>query len=176
MALESGVLIRAPTLSRSCWFATTTVIDDFPTVADMRTLGERLKEAREEKQLSQSGLAKLAGVTQSTIGNLESGTRQNPRALLAIATALGVNAEWLSTGRGSKHPQARTQSINPLAARLGAMLDMVDGDRQQAIYADLLNRLAELLTTPDAHEADQPDPSPTPAPAVGSGKRRVSGH
>ena len=47
-------------------------------------------------------LAKKAGVSQSTIGNLEAGLRESPRQLLEIAAALGVSPLWLKTGEGTE--------------------------------------------------------------------------
>lgn len=67
----------------------------------METIAERLKRAREVKEWSQEQLAKAAGVSQGTIGNVESGLRKNPRELLAIAHSLGVTPEWLQWGTES---------------------------------------------------------------------------
>jgi phage repressor protein C with HTH and peptisase S24 domain len=69
-------------------------------IRDMRTLAERLAWAREQKGLTQDALAKLAGVSQGTIGNLESGLRQSARRIVNIASALNVDAVWLAEGRG----------------------------------------------------------------------------
>ncbi len=67
----------------------------------MRTLAERLTWARTQKHLSQEALARLSGVSQSTIGNLESGLRLSARRITNIAEALGVSAIWLAEGVGS---------------------------------------------------------------------------
>lgn len=68
----------------------------------METIAERLKVRREELALSQIDLAQRAGVSPGTIGNIESGTRKNPRELLAIARVLGVHAQWLKDGKGPR--------------------------------------------------------------------------
>lgn len=68
----------------------------------VKTIAERLKTAREDLGLSQEQVASAAGVTQSTIGNIEAGLRKNPRELLAIAAAVKVSPEWLKTGRGDR--------------------------------------------------------------------------
>ncbi len=49
-----------------------------------------LKDAREEKKLSQKKLAELSGVPQQTISAIESGARENTGAdtLYRLATAL----------------------------------------------------------------------------------------
>jgi transcriptional regulator with XRE-family HTH domain len=65
-----------------------------------RTLGDRVRWARGQRKLSQQALGTLAKVSQGTIGNLESGARQQPRALIAIAKALRTNPDWLLTGKG----------------------------------------------------------------------------
>lgn len=65
-----------------------------------QTIGDRIKEARALRGLSQKDLAKLVGLATSTIGNLEAGLRSQPRYIVAIANALNVDVNWLSTGQG----------------------------------------------------------------------------
>ncbi|MDR6585552.1 helix-turn-helix domain-containing protein [Herbaspirillum frisingense] len=81
----------------------------------MKTLAVRLQWARTKKNLSQEALAKKAGVSQSTIGNLESGLRQTARRITAIADILEVNPMWLSDGKGSPEPahgSSRAESVD----------------------------------------------------------------
>ena len=73
----------------------------------MKTIAERLKDAREAAQLTQPELAARAGVSQGTIGNIESGLRKRPRELLSIAAALNVSPEWLETGKGQMQATAK---------------------------------------------------------------------
>lgn len=72
----------------------------------VNTIAIRCKGEREARGWSQSDLADRAGVSQGTIGNLESGLRKRPREIVSIATALGVSPAWLETGKGEKRPQA----------------------------------------------------------------------
>jgi transcriptional regulator with XRE-family HTH domain len=67
----------------------------------MDTLPSRLKRAREARGLTQTELAKLAKVAQSTVGNIEAGKRQGASSLPALAHALQVNYWWLRDGDGS---------------------------------------------------------------------------
>lgn len=67
----------------------------------MKTIAERLRYAREtHKKWPQTQLATAAGVSQSTIGNIESGIRQGRGSLPAIAKALGISHDWLADGEG----------------------------------------------------------------------------
>lgn len=83
--------------------------------------------------MTQSQVADKAGVRQGTIGNIESGTRQRPRELLAIADAVQVPARWLESGRGSPPATVRqpnTPTADPtfdLAAALPVVLGRLPG-------------------------------------------------
>lgn len=85
----------------------------------MKKLENRLAWAREQKKLTQAELAKLAGVSQSTIGNLEAGIRFSARRIANIADALGVSAIWLAEGIGEiRRSTAADQDIDVLDYRL----------------------------------------------------------
>jgi transcriptional regulator with XRE-family HTH domain len=89
-----------------------------------KSLSERLAEARKHLGWTQAVLAERAGVSQSTIGNLESGTRSRPRNLLAIASALGVSAVWLEFGTGrtfADSPRLRSD-VDELASLIQSYL------------------------------------------------------
>ena len=75
----------------------------------MNTLAERLTWARTSKNMSQTELAKKAGVSQSTIGNLEAGLRKTAKSVTAIAAALHVNPFWLADGKGT--PELGAQAV-----------------------------------------------------------------
>lgn len=82
-----------------------------PTLVAMRkkartAFGERLKQAREAKKLTQPQLAKLAGVAQGTVGEAET-TAIGSKYTAVFASVLGVRAEWLSSGTG---PMADTST------------------------------------------------------------------
>jgi transcriptional regulator with XRE-family HTH domain len=53
--------------------------------------GDRLRELREDRMLSQTELAKMAGITQAAISGFERGERKaQPRTVRRLAEALGV--------------------------------------------------------------------------------------
>lgn len=122
----------------------------------MKTLKERLKWARKQKGWKQWQLAKAAGVVTSTIGNLETRDTENPRHILQIANALGVEAEWLSTGKGPMKKDKFDLINNPgvtyssdelgmiRRANLSLLIDLMGGltsmssitgvDKEQLVY------------------------------------------
>lgn len=134
-----------------------------PPDLQRNTLAERLKWARETiARVSQEELARRAGVSQGTIGNIESGTRRAPRDLLEIAKAAGVSAEWLKYGRGPirvGHYGPQQQSIDAISIRdalpvvLEAMRACPHRDELRTLMALIIDvdaepyrkRLAELL-------------------------------
>jgi len=93
--------IHNHTISRSCLLRQHQRDRDLYYIRDMNTLAERLTWAREQKGYTQDALAKKAGVSQSTIGNLESGLRLTARKILDIANAVDVDPMWLANGQGS---------------------------------------------------------------------------
>lgn len=74
------------------------------------TIGQRIREARRAIPMTQDELASKAGIKQPTLSELERGDSTGSSYLPAIAAALGLNALWLQTGKGSKYP---IKSITP---------------------------------------------------------------
>lgn len=67
----------------------------------MGTLGDRVREERELKGLSQQQLATAAGIKQSSLSEIETGETKSPAGdtLIALAAHLGVRPEYLQTGK-----------------------------------------------------------------------------
>lgn len=63
------------------------------------TFGERVKRMREKRKMSKAALARAAGVSPSTITEIEDGTNEESRKLPRIASALRANPLYLSEGR-----------------------------------------------------------------------------
>jgi transcriptional regulator with XRE-family HTH domain len=86
-------------------------------ITSVKTLADRVTAARVELNLSQAALATKAKVSPGTIGNIEAGSRKNPRELLAIARALKVEPEWLKSGKGPRYAGSdRSESAAPAPA------------------------------------------------------------
>lgn len=111
-------------------------------IRDMKTLAARLIWAREQKKLTQDGLAKLAGVSQGTIGNLESGLRQTARKIVNIAVAAGVDPIWLSEGKGEPDGKAMPA--------VTAAPDLIPSEPKMTLAHDDELRLLDLYRRADA--------------------------
>lgn len=89
----------------------TNVIVGYPTITNVKTLGDRIREARKKKGWTQEDLAKAAGATQSAIGNVESDARRNPRILLGVAAALGRRPQWLLNEDGPEFDDGQANVV-----------------------------------------------------------------
>jgi transcriptional regulator with XRE-family HTH domain len=75
----------------------------------MAKLGERIREVRQRKGLSQSELARLSGVARSLITNVEAGRRTLSLANARdVARALGVSVDYLI---GTFEPDERRATV-----------------------------------------------------------------
>ena len=72
-------------------------------VGAMSTIGERLKEVRLLRNLTQAQLAQQVGRSQEAISLLESGGTKEPSAttLIRVARVLRCSVRWLMTGTGT---------------------------------------------------------------------------
>lgn len=70
-------------------------------------IGQRLHDARERAGMSANALAKAAGLTHTTVQDIEMG-RRNPgvETMERLAQALGVDPCWLAYGTGTKRPDS----------------------------------------------------------------------
>lgn len=86
----------------------------------MPNIANRLKATRLEKDLTQDELAKKSGVSQGTIGNIESGARRAYGSLPRIAEALGIRNNWLRDGELPKYEFPATLNSNHTAQQPAA--------------------------------------------------------
>ena len=73
------------------------------------TFGERVQYRREKLGLTQSQLARLCGLKQPTISNIESGRNIASKMVVKLSVALRCSAVWLSTGNGPEEAQGARQ-------------------------------------------------------------------
>lgn len=123
-------------------------------VGKMKTVAERLKHARELKEWSQAQVAAASGLSQSTIGNIEAGTRKAKGSLHEIAKALGVSYEWLANGVGEIKPEApvvqgkTAAGLTPAATELALLFDLIpeaDRVRRASAYSGASRAILDVL-------------------------------
>jgi repressor LexA len=92
------------------------------------TIGERLREARENKSMDQATLAAKVGIVTRTLQRWEKG-EQVPDGLYItkIAKATSVQASWLLTGEGEMYPTpVRPDNVYPLTPAGRRKVRLVD--------------------------------------------------
>ncbi len=84
-------------------------------MSDVRTIGRmsigtRIREAREARNLNQGQLAKQIGIAQASLSLLESGRTASPKGttLTELARVLRVEPRWILTGRGPMQREDRS--------------------------------------------------------------------
>ena len=119
------------------------MIDINDKITAVNSIADRMKQAREAAGLTQPQLAKKAGVSPGTIGNIESGTRKQPRELLAIAAALRVTPTWLQSGALPMRPSnieeaPSTRGLVPLISwvQAGAWCEVAEVREHAPSYHD----------------------------------------
>lgn len=82
----------------------------------MSTLADRLKQEMDRCGFTQAMLAEKAKMAQASIHKLTSGKALESRKISQIANALGVDTDWLATGKGEK---SKGSKIQPNAEWIG---------------------------------------------------------
>ena len=104
----------------------------------------RLKELREERRLSQDGLALKLNVSQSTISAYEVGDRTpDLETLIAIAQFFGVSLDYLA-GQSDLKQQIRQSDLNSSELehlRIYRQLSDMDREKVSAYIEGLQSRL-----------------------------------
>jgi len=69
---------------------------------DSSTIGDRLKKAREKRGMSRRELSLKAGLSPAQVGHIERkvGARPQISTIVRLAETLGVDLDWLASGRG----------------------------------------------------------------------------
>ena len=128
----------------------------------MKTLGKRIRWARERAGMTQSELATHVNVAAGSRVSEWENDRRQPSApvLMALPTVLGISGHWLLTGEG-----ARTQ-------REDAPTDAVVQAIQRITRGDIPTEIVRMLADPSASAyltgARRPEAPAIPEPAVPS--------
>lgn len=110
----------------------------------MNNFGQRLKEALEKRNMSASELARRIGVTRGAVSFWLRGETQTVSGpnLMALATTLGIDATWLTTGQGNMDSSEVTMTSEELD--LIKSLRQLSRQKQKVVFATtqtLINQL-----------------------------------
>ena len=68
----------------------------------MNKINQRIKQVRSVLQISQNEFSKKIFIGQSSLGEIETGTRNvNDRIIQLICSQFNVNKDWIKTGKGN---------------------------------------------------------------------------
>lgn len=114
--------------------------------------GQRLYDARKHAKLTQHQLAKKAGISQSTLGELEwKGEGSSKTAQMAMAC--GVRSEWLATGAGTMVDEEKR--LFPEVAKLAAEINRLPKRQRDLVLLSIGNTvtLANTVSNDDQDES-----------------------
>jgi transcriptional regulator with XRE-family HTH domain len=101
----------------------------------MATPGERIRDIREKKKMTQDRLAEAAGISKGFLSDVENNKRNiSARTLLQIANALGASVDYLLQGAVKEPGERAPVVIPPELSRAAEELDLS--------YAETLELLA----------------------------------
>ena len=98
-----------------------------------RLFSARLREATERKKWTQTDLAAKVDLSQSSVSDMMHGAMPNAQTLWRLCQELGVSADWLLMGRGSREggPASAGQSYQDgglaVITEMRLALDMIEG-------------------------------------------------
>jgi transcriptional regulator with XRE-family HTH domain len=68
----------------------------------MNPVNERIKQVRTALNITQVNFSKQISISQSTIGEIETGVRKvNNRVIQLVSSQFGVNKDWIKNGKGN---------------------------------------------------------------------------
>lgn len=120
------------------------------------SVSDRIIKIREEQNLSQTDLARRAGLKPPAISQYESGVR-NPsyEALIKLSNALGVSTDYLISGREDKYDSTNDKVIR-LLLKIAPNLSLENKDKLLE-YAIFLADSTNISEIPLLNEADYAD-------------------
>jgi len=116
--------------------------------------GDRVRQSREQLNMSRKELAAKVGITASAVGNYENGiSSPKEEVLLALFDALGVDANFLfqdSIKKASVSNDTEADEINDIAYGIyKALLDngfIKEGQELSTAQSDLLDGLSVIIS------------------------------
>jgi transcriptional regulator with XRE-family HTH domain len=119
----------------------------------MESIGDRVRRTRESKGIARGDLARAIGLSYTGLSDLELGKAKNTTKLHRLASELGVDVQWLETGKGSPEPRQPAPESVSRPVRLDAdivrgvaraMQEVFDALHYQCSVTDTIAIFAEL--------------------------------
>lgn len=116
----------------------------------MNTYGQRLRDARKKKGLSQAALAKLAGCKQPTIFSIENGDTQSTGLTVILSKILDISPFWLEYGTLPR--EWKVQSLDSVTQEAIEIFESSDHDTKHQMLGAIkaLRSIRDLATSTDA--------------------------
>jgi transcriptional regulator with XRE-family HTH domain len=125
-----------------------------------KTVGERIRKLRLARKLTQEQLAKVLGIKQGSVTQLETGKSKSPKSstLTKAARYFEVDPEWLMTGKGPQQPVA---SLDPVEAELIAFYRDLSPEGQAYVFGSAKSvHQTERTRDPQRRREDRPPNTP----------------
>ncbi|MBG9772382.1 helix-turn-helix domain-containing protein [Brevibacillus laterosporus] len=98
----------------------------------MSSLGNRLKQARENKHLTQMHVAKKLGISNGTLSGYERNYRDpDTETLSKLASIYGVSVDWLTGITDDPSSRKDTQGFTPDAEEIKKILASLPSDKRK---------------------------------------------
>jgi len=109
-------------------------------------IGQRLKEARRERGMSQDMLAEKIGASRGVITNIEHGKIDEPQPMVinAICNVLNINKDWLTDGIGSMNISEEANYSAKILAEIYSRAQELSKDEQLFIL-DMIKAYTKRL-------------------------------
>lgn len=113
----------------------------------VKDYSERLKEAMADAEVDVAGFAKTLGVSYQALRKAINGGRLGMANHLKAAKLLGVNSDWLASGKGPKAAQAAGEGLpgEPSVGRRKGDFVQAITPAEQDLLDDLLDHFRQLL-------------------------------
>lgn len=108
-----------------------------------KLIGNRIAQARKNKNLSQEQLAELCNIAPCTISRIETGRNSAPvKTLLNIAANLNIGLDYLFY---DLLPKENTNRLSPHIKETIALLEKLDENEQKFIYSMISQYFSHLM-------------------------------
>lgn len=108
------------------------------------------RESADGEKLTQAALAKAAGISQTTVADIERGRNDGSKHIVTLARALKCSIDWLEKGDGSMRPSASASGFSDAESRIIECYRAATEEQRS-----LLSRIAENFVTPANQHQDE---------------------